>query len=299
MNTTTTTSSYAAVSGHGLEAFEHGYAQVNGCRLHYVTGGNGPPVLLIPGFPQTWFVWRHVMIALKAAGFQVIAVDPRGIGESGRPASGYDMASAAVDMQTLMTQLGHERYNVVGHDVGMWIGYALASDFTESVERIVLIDASIPGVAQAAPVIGPPEKNKFRWHFLFNQMPDLPELLIEGRERAYLHWMFDQWAFRRGAVAIETYVGAYATPGALRAGLAYYRAIPETCAQNARRVKQKLAMPVLAIGGEHSAGDGTRAMMEPITSDLRGKVIPGCGHIVPEECPGELIEHLLPFLRGD
>jgi len=279
--------------------FAHGYLDVEDITLHHVTMGEGPPVLLIPGWPQTWYVWRHIMPALAAAGFRAIAVDPRGLGQSSRPVGGYDTGRVATDLHALMGRLGHERYSVVGHDIGMWIGYALASDYPQAVERLAIMEASVPGLAQSPPVFGPPEKNIFRWHFMFNQLPDLPEMLIQGRERAYLSWMFDQWAYRREAIAVDTYVEAYSAPGALRAGFSYYRAIPETIAQNTRRTERKLTMPVLALGGEHAAADAPLTTMQRVAVDVRGGILPGCGHLVPEESPDGLLEYLVPFLRGE
>lgn len=285
------------VSEATKQPFEHGYAVVNDLRLHYVRAGQGQPVLLIPGWPQTWYVWRHVLSALAEEGFEAIAVDPRGIGQSSRPLSGYDTEQSAADMHALMQSLGHDRYAVVGHDVGVWIGYALASDFPGAVKRLAVMEAHLPGVAPAPTIFLPPAKNRARWHFMFNQLPDLPEMLIHGREGAYLSWMFEQWAFRREAVAVATYIEAYSVPGALRAGLAYYRALPETIAQNTRRAETKLPMPVLALGGEHAAADGQRQIMELVASNLTGAVIPACGHFVPEEAPDALMNQLRMFLK--
>ncbi|MDQ9389180.1 alpha/beta fold hydrolase, partial [Serratia marcescens] len=164
-------------------AAEHVYLQVNGRRLHCVMAGEGRPVLLIPGWPQTWYTWRHVMQALAAAGFQAIAVDPPGIGDSDNPAGGYDTGSVGAALHAMMTLLGHERYQLVGHDIGMWIGYAMASDFPQAVERLVLTEAVIPGLAPPPPIFVAPEENIFLWHFMFNQLADLPETLTQGRER--------------------------------------------------------------------------------------------------------------------
>ena len=153
---------------------QHVYTKVNGQRIHCVVAGEGQPVLLIPGWPQTWYSWRHGMRALAAAGFQAIAVDPPGIGDSDKPRDGYDTGSIAVMLHTMMTQLGHSRYRLVGHDVGMWIGYAMASDFPQAVERLVLTEAVIPGLAPPPPIFVAPEENIFLWHFMFNQLTDLP-----------------------------------------------------------------------------------------------------------------------------
>jgi pimeloyl-ACP methyl ester carboxylesterase len=279
--------------------FTHGYDDVEEVTLHHVSVGDGPPVLLIPGWPQTWYAWRHVMPALAAAGFRAIAVEPRGIGQSSRPAGGYDTGRAAADLHALMGRLGHARYAVLGHDVGMWIGYALASDYPQAVERLAVMEAVVPGLARSPVVFSPRAEVPFLWHFMFNQLPDLPETLIQGRERAYLSWMFDQWSYRREAVAVEAYIEAYSAPGALRAGFSYYRAIPETIAANIVRAERQLRMPVLALGAEHATADAPLETMRTAAADLRGAVLPGCGHFVPEEAPDALLAHLLPFLRGE
>lgn len=288
----------AQPSGVG-DVFTHGYTHVEGFKLHHVSGGEGPSVLLIPGWPQTWYVWRHIMSALATAGFRAIAVDPRGIGHSDRPAWGYDTGRVAADLHDVMRQLGHERYSVVGHDIGMWIGYALASDYPQAIERLAIMEAVIPGLARPPEIFVDPAENVFLWHFMFNQLPDLPEMLIQGRERAYLAYMFDQWSYKRDAVAFDTYAEAYSAPGALRGGFSYYRAIPETVAQNARRAERKLSMPVLALGAEYATNDAPLTTMKPVAPDLRGGILPGCGHFVPEESPEALLEHIVPFLRGE
>jgi pimeloyl-ACP methyl ester carboxylesterase len=278
---------------------EHTYLQVDGQRLHLVSAGSGKPVLLIPGWPQTWYAWRHVMSALAAAGYQAIAVDPPGTGLSDRPAGGYDTGSVARILHQCMLQLGHARYDVVGHDIGMWVAYALASDYPDAVAKLAVTEAVIPGLAAAPPIFVAPADNLFLWHFMFNQVLDLPEFLIAGKEREYIRFMFDKWSYRRERVAVEVYADAYASPGALRAGFAYYRAIPETIRQNTLRATKKLAMPVLAIGAEHATRDAPQDTMRAQAPDLRGAVIADCGHFVMEENPEQFLQHLLPFLDAE
>lgn len=188
------------VDAHGLV---HRYVRIDGQRIHCVSAGSGRPVLLIPGWPQTWYAWREVIQALAARGFQAIAVDPPGTGQSDRPEHGYDTGAVADVLHRVMEQLGFERYSVVGHDVGMWVAYALASDRPEAVERLALTEAVIPGLAEAPPIFVEPGQNIFLWHFMFNQLHDLPEALIAGRERVYLNYIFDKWSHRRDAVATE------------------------------------------------------------------------------------------------
>ncbi|MFC4928916.1 alpha/beta fold hydrolase [Delftia deserti] len=277
--------------------FSHDYVRIDGRRIHCITAGQGAPVLLIPGWPQTWYAWRHVMQALAAQGFQTIAVDPPGTGFSDRPDTGYDTGSIALTLHRAMLALGHERYQVAGHDVGMWVAYALASDQPQAVQSLALTEAVIPGLAPEPSIFAPPEQNIFLWHFMFNQLADLPETLIAGRERAYLEFMFNRWSLRRDCVAVDVYVDAYAAPGGLRGGFAYYRAIPETIRQNRERALRSLAMPVLAIGAEHATADAPLATLRGHADDLSGVIVPGCGHFIMEEAAEPFIAELLPFLQ--
>lgn len=277
------------------DGFAHHYVRLDGQKIHCAVLGEGKPVLLIPGWPQTWYAWRHVMPALAGNGFRAIAVDPLGAGYSARPESGYDTGSAARTLHRLMIRLGYERYRVAGHDVGMWVGYALASDYPEAVERIALTEAVIPGLAPAPQIFVEPSDNIFLWHFMFNQVLDLPEILTAGREKEYLNFIFDKWSHRRDRIAADVYAAAYGTPGGLRAGFAYYRAIPETIRQNRERASRPLTMPVLAIGSEFATADAPMETLRPYAPDLRGDIVPDCGHFVMEESPREFNAQLLPF----
>lgn len=277
------------------DGFDHRYLRVDGQKIHCSVLGSGRPILLVPGWPQTWYAWRHTMAALAQNGFEAIAVDPVGTGYSARPDAGYDTGSVARILHQVMLQLGHTRYAVAGHDVGMWVGYALASDFPDAVERIALTEAVIPGLAPAPQIFVPPADNIFLWHFMFNQVLDLPEFLTSGREKDYLGFMFDKWSHRRDRVAVEVYADAYGTPGGLRAGFAYYRAIPQTIRQNHERAVRPLAMPVLAIGTEFATVDAPVTTLRPHAADLRGEIIPDCGHFVMEECPHEFNAQVIPF----
>jgi len=287
----------ASLSFQGPENdFEHHYVKIAGQRLHYVTKGQGEPVLLIPGWPQTWYTWRYVMTALADYGYTAIAVDTPGMGYSDRPDSGYDTGAVATTLHQMMKQLGYAKYNVVGHDIGMWIGYALASDYPADIKKIALTEAVIPGLAPAPTIFVAPNENIFLWHFMFNQVPDLPEMLTAGKEREYLKFIFDHWSYRRDRVAVDTYIDAYSSPGGLRAGFAYYRAIPQTIAQNKQRAEKKLTMPVLAIGADQATADAPQKTLQGRALNLHSAILSQCGHFVTEECPEALMAELLPFL---
>jgi pimeloyl-ACP methyl ester carboxylesterase len=286
--------------------FRHGTAAVDGVRLHYVEGGSGAPVLLIPGWPQSWYAWRLVMPLLAAAGRRVIAVDPRGYGDSDRPSSKYDMTTVAAEFHGFAEALGLVAdigLDVVGHDIGTWIGYSYASDWPGDVKRLALFDASIPGITPPLPAgIPSAEVNVKTWHFAFNRLDDLPEILILGREREFLTWLFRAKAAKPWAIGpadLDEYVRVLSAPGAMRAALSYYRAAfsPEGLAQSRGRAERKLTMPVLAFGAEHGVGQGLIDTLRPIANDVRGGVMAGCGHYMPEEYPEAVCNELLRFFK--
>ena len=174
--------------------FRHGTVAVKGVRLHFVEGGSGVPILLLPGWPQSWYAWRYVMPLLAAAGRRVIALDPRGMGDSDRPASGYDMRTVAAELHSFVETLGltaNGPIDVVGHDIGTWIGYAYAAEWPNDVKRLAVFDAALPGITPPPPAgIPSTEANVKTWHFAFNRLDDLPEILLHGRERQFLTWLF-------------------------------------------------------------------------------------------------------------
>ena len=284
--------------------FQHGTAMVAGVRLHYVEGGSGPPVLLLPGWPQSWYAWRLVMPVLAAAGRRVIALDPRGMGDSGRPSSGYDMRSVAAEVHGFATALGLEAdagLDVVGHDLGTWMGHAYAADWPGSVRRLAVLDAALPGVTPPPAGIPSAEANLKTWHFAFNRLDDLPEVLIQGREREFLTWLFaskSARAWRIGRDGLDEYVRVRAAPGALRAALAYYRAAfsPDVLAQGKARAETRLSIPVLALGAETGVGDMLVNTMRLVATDVRGGTVGDCGHYMPEERPGTVAAELIRFL---
>ncbi|WP_407178764.1 alpha/beta fold hydrolase [Bradyrhizobium sp. STM 3562] len=276
--------------------FRSHYAEVNGVKLHYVAGGTGErTVLLIPGWPQTWYIWRKVMPEL-AKDYRVIAVDTRGMGDSSRPDSGYDTETTANDLSELMHKLGADHYAVIGHDVGMWIAYPLAARHGGAIDKLVVSEALIPGVSPTPPMLLPPDANAGLTQFMFNQLRDLPEFLVAGREGPYLRWVVQHLAYRPDRVAIEEYVRAYSVPGAMKAGFAYYRAIPQTQRQNQELMKAKLSMPVLAIGGTIGAGQTTIDTMRRVSDHVDGAILKDCGHYTPEECPDQFLRLVKPFL---
>ncbi|EEY77661.1 hydrolase, alpha/beta domain protein [Acinetobacter calcoaceticus RUH2202] len=279
--------------------FQHHYTHIESKKLHYVTLGEGPAVLLIPGWPQTWYAWHKVMVELAKQGYQAIAVDLPGTGNSAPLDGSYDTGRIAKILSTLMTELEYPTYSVVGHDIGMWVAYALASDFPESVTRLAVTEAVIPGLAPAPPIFVEPSENIFLWHFMFNQTLDLPEALITGREDTYLNYMFDKWSWHKDKVAIETYIEAYKIPGRLTAGFNYYRSIPETIRQNKIRETKSLDMPVLAIGAEHATDNAPYETMKKVSPYLTSAIVKDCGHFIMEEQSETFSSLILDFLQQE
>ncbi|NEB38523.1 alpha/beta hydrolase [Streptomyces sp. SID14515] len=279
------------------DTFTSRYVDVDGLRLHAVTGGEGRPLLLLGGWPQTWYAWRLVMPAL-ARDFQVIAVDARGVGLSDKPGTGYDTATLARDMAGLMTALGHDRFAVVGHDIGMWTGYALAADHPARIERLAVAEAAVPGLTPSPPLFGDTEANDRLWHFAFNRLAGINEQLVQGREHLFFGHQFAAKAARPlPDHAVRHYVDTLAAdPAALHASFAFYRALDDTIAQNEQRSTRPLTLPVLAIGGARNLGAAVAATMDRVADDVTGVVIPDCGHFPPEETPRELLSALRPFL---
>ncbi len=278
--------------------FTHHHAAALGIDLHYVEGGSGAPILLVPGWPQSWYAWRHVMPAL-ADNRRVIVIDPPGLGGSDRP-SAYDTATIAGYFDAFLDALKLDRVDFVGHDIGAWIGYAYAVRHPDKVRRLALIDAAIPGIAPADAFALTPDHINRTWHFSFNALPDLPEALVAGRERMVLAWLFNSRSANKAAIdasAITEYTRVYSAPGAMQSGFAYYRAIFDSIEQNKRTATIKLPMPVLAIGGAQWLGPMMEKMVAPVAANLRVEIVAGSGHFVPEEAPEDVARLLQDFLK--
>jgi pimeloyl-ACP methyl ester carboxylesterase len=268
-------------------------------RLHAVIGGEGPPLLLVHGWPQTWYAWRLVMPAL-ARDFEVIAVDQRGIGLSDKPREGYDVGTLANDLVALMDALDHERLALYGTDTGMPIAYAVAADHPERIERLVVSEAPLPGISPSPPLFVPPPLNARLWHLMFNQLPaEVNEALVRGREDVFFGAEFAASAGTRKLPeeAVSYYIETLAAdPEALRGSFGFYRAIPTSAAQNEERKNRRLPMPVLALGGEESGGENPANAMKLVADDVLGAVLAGAAHWVAEQAPEELLAALTEFL---
>jgi pimeloyl-ACP methyl ester carboxylesterase len=281
------------------DTFTSRHVDTGQLRLHAVTGGDGPPLLLVHGWPQTWYAWRMLLPAL-ARDFQVVAVDQRGIGLSDRPPDGYDTATLAGDLVALMDALGHSRFALYGTDTGMPIAYALAADHPERLERLVVSEAPLPGVSPPPPLFLPPQLNARFWHLMFNQLPaEVNEALVRGREEIFFGAEFDASAgtSKLPADTVRYYIDLVRSdPDALGGSFGFYRALPTSIAQNQQRKARRLRVPVLAIGGEQSAGEGVATTMRLVADDVQGVVLAGAAHWVAEQAPQELLAALTTFL---
>ena len=267
-------------------------------RLHAVIGGEGPPLLLIHGWPGSWYYWRLVMPAL-ARDFEVIAVDQRGIGLSDKPEGGYDAGTLADDLVGLMDALGHEQFAVVGVDTGMLIGYALAADHPDRVVRVALGEAPLPGITPPAPLVLPEQLVDRLWHIPFNQLKETNEKLVRGREDIFFGAEFSASAGTNKLpdYAVQYYVdGLASSPEVLHGSFQLYRAFGATAAQNEERKGRPLPMPVLAMGGAESGGSMAADTMKLTADDVQTLVIPGVGHWLAEQAPDELVTALTTFL---
>jgi pimeloyl-ACP methyl ester carboxylesterase len=277
--------------------FTDKYVQTGDLRQHAVIGGRGPALLLVHGWPENWYAWRLVMPAL-AKNFRVIAVDQRGMGLSGKPRDGYDTRTLANDLVALMDALGIKRAAVVGHDTGMLISYALAADHPDRVTRLVVAEAVLPGVAESPPLFLPTDITARFFHLMFNQLAQLNEQLVRGREDLFFRYEYDIFAAKKlPADVIKYYVDGFASSRkALSGSFGFYRALPTTIAQNEQRKAHRLTLPVLAIGGGASLGEGPAEAIRLAADNVQSVVIPGAGHWLAEEAPDQTLAALTAFL---
>lgn len=272
-------------------------------KLHYVAAGqDGPLVVLLHGYPQTWKAWSGVIPVLVGAGMSVIAVDYRGAGDSSKPLSGYDKRTMAADIDAIITAVRkpNQLLVVVGHDIGMMIGVTYAFEFPAALTGLVLVDAPIPGTSGFSALRGNPRL----WHFAFHGARDIPEMLTAGRESDYIASFIRERISVPGAVStadIETYGQVYARPGAMRAGFELYRAFPEDEEFVRERLGTvgRMATSVLAVGGELSLSSTLLGeMASEISTDSRLEIVPGAGHWIPDQAPDYLAQLIIDFVQG-
>lgn len=284
---------------HFNRIFHHHFTMVNGIRLHYVMGGSGEAVVLLHGYPQTWYGWRKVM-PLLAQKYTVIVPDMRGLGQSSRPQDGdYTKKSVADDIYKLAQQLHLSRLYLAGQDMGGPVAYAFAARHPEMVIKMAAIDTGIPGFGLEA-AMNPAQGGS--WHFGFFAAPEFPEMLTKGREKAFLtKFAFrSQYVYQKSAFTeadIDEYLRSYIAPGGMTAGFGYYRAFAQDARDNRDLGKSKLTLPVLAVGGDHGLGDFTLRNMKQCAENVQGVIIRECGHFVYDEQPEQLARKMLEFFQ--
>jgi pimeloyl-ACP methyl ester carboxylesterase len=291
--------------------FQHGMAEVEpGVQLHYVEAGSGPETLvLVHGYPETWWEWRHVMPTFASVGYRVIAVDYRGAGNSSKPASGYDKRTMAQDIHKLLV----ERLQVsgpvviVGHDIGMTVAFAFAALYPSSVNKLVLVDAIIPGTRtfKAFLTTGKLRNSNLAHFFWHNARNNMAETLTAGRERVYVQDFFDRIAFNLGAFGpevIDYYTAYYAAPGGMKAGFEVYRAFDQDGEDNEAFLREsgRLKMRTLFVAGAESfLGTMPEVVLKEIAEDGSVALIPRSGHYPPEENPEAFAAAVLAFVKSE
>ena len=275
------------------EAIAARTADVGGLRVHYLTAGHGPAIVLLHGYAETSRMWRPLMPRL-ASSFTVIAPDLPGIGGSAIPNDGLDMTHAASRIHALVKQLGLGKAAVVGHDIGLMVAYAYAAQFPDDVDRLVLMDAFLPGVEGWETIYNDPTI----WHFRFNG--PTPEALVRGRERTYFEHFWNDFAADKTRSLPEAdrraYATAYARPGRMRAAWAYFVSFQQAARDFARLSQTKLTMPVLSIGGEKANGAALAQQVQLVATNARTVTLPNTGHWVMEESPQATMDALVSFL---
>ena len=270
----------------------HRKARVNGVELSYAVAGGGPAILLLHGWPFTWYTW-HRVIPVLARSFTVIAPDMRGIGGSDKATSGYDVVTLAADAAAVLAAEQIDDAVVVGHDLGVGVAFQLAARHPALVRRLVLTESIVLGAPNAEIFMDTPP-----WWVAWHTVPNLPEHVVAGREGVYLDWFYTNLTFGNTGIARaarDQHVAAYTGVDALRGGFEHYRAFPKTTEQGRAASQQRLRMPVLALGGE-LVGDVLYRQMQAVADQVSGGKINGCGHVIQEERPDELIARLRAFI---
>jgi pimeloyl-ACP methyl ester carboxylesterase len=269
------------------------FARVNGTDIHYMIGGSGPAVVLLHGYAETSHMWLP-LVPLLAEHHTVIIPDLRGAGDSERPQAGYDKKNMAVDIHELVTSLGFRQATVVGHDIGLMVAYAYAAQFPRETDRLVLMDAFLPGIGDWKNVW----LMRDLWHFHF--YGPTPLALVKGRERVYFEHFWNDFAADPKHSVPEAdrqlYAAAYAKNDGMRAGFEYFRNFEKDAADFAELGKTKLTMPVLVLTGEKASGEFLIDQTRLVASDVQGRVIKGSGHWLMEEAPERVMPEISAFV---
>jgi pimeloyl-ACP methyl ester carboxylesterase len=269
--------------------------KVDGLTLQYLTAGNGPAILLLHGYAETSRMWKPLIPRL-AEHFTVIAPDLPGIGGSGIPQEGLNMKRAAIRIHDLVKGLGVGKAAVVGHDIGLMVAYAYAAQFPAETDKLVLMDAFLPGVDGWEAIYN----NSAIWHFRFNG--PTPEALVKGRERTYFEHFWNDFAADKKRSIPEAdrraYTAAYARPGRMRSAWAYFVSFPQAAKDFTQLAQTKLMMPVLTIGGDKANGEALAEQAKLVATNATSVVLPNTGHWIMEEQPRKTMDALTRFLSA-
>jgi pimeloyl-ACP methyl ester carboxylesterase len=289
-----------------LPGFENKYIITNGIKLHYVEGGQGKPLICLPGWPQTWYSFQPIALQL-AEKYRIIIIDLRGMGTSEKPDSGYDKKTMANDIYQLVLQLGFEKINLIGHDIGGMVAMSFAFNFPEFTEKLIVLDGSHPseGMYQMPLIPSPGTFGKkmdsnmpYAWWMGFNQVKDLPEQLLEGRFHLLQEWLFKYVMIDENKMTElerEVYAAAYNDKESIRAANAWYQSFTQDI-EDAKSYN-RLAMPVLGIGSYISYNYMSYGLPF-VATDLKMAGILDSGHYLFEEKPDEVLDIIFPFLAS-
>ncbi|KAJ3008314.1 hypothetical protein HKX48_008650 [Thoreauomyces humboldtii] len=299
---------------HNLPAapsgFSHRFATAKGLRFHYVecSAPEGfasvcPTIVLLAGFPESWYAWRKIMGVLReGTDCRILAIDLPGQGDSDRPQDGYDTQTVATRVHDLLQHLDVTRYALAAHDVGAWVAFPYALLYPNEVQCLTLLDAGIPGITLPSHLPTSSTSSWKTWHFGFHAVPDLPEILLQGRERPYLEWFLGRKSADPTVYSeedIDEYLRVFTSPGGMRAGLAFYRANATSEQQNrALTENAKVNMPVLALSADQGSIPDMEAALKPFCQDIRGETIRDCGHFQLEERPEAVADAIVRFIRS-
>jgi pimeloyl-ACP methyl ester carboxylesterase len=285
------------------DVWTHHQRTINGFRMHYVMAGTGYPLVLLHGWPQSWFEWRKIIPAL-AQQYTVIAPDLRGLGDSEKPMEGYDKRTLASDVRELVRQLGYAKVGVIGHDWGGSVAFYFAYDNRDLVERMFILDM-IPGLIRAGDSFPLALALKINHVFFHGGNPDWATMLVSQNIDGYLRRFLTTLDFNYSPAVfteaeIAEYVRVNSIPGSIRAGFQWYATGLREDTVNLANATEKLTIPVLAYGGEAFLGD-IRPYWQTVAEHVTGGAVPQCGHFVPEEQPEFVIDAASKFfapLRG-
>jgi len=276
--------------------FTQHFADVNGVHLHYFIGGKGSVVVLLHGYTETSHMWLPIMPQL-AENHTVIVPDLRGAGDSSKPESGYDKKNMAVDIHDLTASLGFDHVTIVGHDIGLMVAYAYAAQFPQGTDRLVLMDAFLPGIGNWKDVW----LMRDLWHFHF--YGKTPLALVKGRERIYFEHFWNDFAADPTHSVPEAdrqfYAKAYAQPDGMRAGFEYFRNFEQDAKDFAELSATPLPMSVLVLTGEKASGTFLIEQAKLVATNVQGQIVPGSGHWLMEEAPQVVIPALITFIESD